>query len=38
MNERFDFLISKEVERRMHENFLEWEEEYKRKKIDSMKD
>ena len=30
--------VSKEVERRMHENFLEWEEEYKRKKIDSMKD
>ena len=30
--------VDKEVERRLHDNFLDWEEDYKRKKIESMRE
>lgn len=34
----FQDRIDREVEKRMRENFLEWEEDYKRKKILAIRD
>lgn len=34
----FQERIDKEVEKRMHDNFLDWEEDYKRKKILMIRD
>jgi len=38
MRNEYEDKMGKEIERRLSDNFLEWEEEYKRKRIDKLRE